>query len=139
MKRYNIIVVFRNQELDTLFCKRTKNPYKGYYNFPGGKVEEGESGYDAAYRELFEETGITKTKIILHKYMDFVFYLEDIILEVYAGYLYDSNLELKEEKNPLLWLNSDSIINKESKELFAGDGNIPYILEYVKNFIGRFI
>jgi len=30
----------------------------GKYNFPGGKIEEGESHVDAAIRELYEETGI---------------------------------------------------------------------------------
>lgn len=30
----------------------------GYWNFPKGKLEEGERGYDAALREVAEETGI---------------------------------------------------------------------------------
>lgn len=31
----------------------------GYWNFPKGKLETGERGYDAALREVTEETGIT--------------------------------------------------------------------------------
>ena len=57
MKKLNVIVVF-NKNLDkVLFCIRAKEPYKGLYNFVGGKVEKGESNNSAAYRELFEETG----------------------------------------------------------------------------------
>ena len=32
----------------------------GYWNFPKGKLEAGERGYDAALREVAEETGISK-------------------------------------------------------------------------------
>ncbi|MBI3046160.1 MAG: NUDIX domain-containing protein [Candidatus Harrisonbacteria bacterium] len=32
---------------------------RGYWNFPKGKLEAGERGYDAALREVTEETGIS--------------------------------------------------------------------------------
>ena len=59
MRKLNLIVVFNKNLSEALFCIRAKQPYKGLYNFVGGKVEENESSYDAAYRELFEETGIS--------------------------------------------------------------------------------
>ena len=57
---YNCIIVFNKTKDRALFCKRQKNPYRGLYNFVGGKVEPGEDSETAAYRELFEETGITR-------------------------------------------------------------------------------
>ena len=60
MQGYNVIAVFSENADKVLMCKRRKNPYKGLSNFVGGKIEESENGLDAAYRELEEETTITK-------------------------------------------------------------------------------
>ena len=38
MKRLNLIVVFNKNLTKALFCIRAKEPYKGLYNFVGGKV-----------------------------------------------------------------------------------------------------
>lgn len=62
-KSYNCIVVFDQDKNHVLFCKRVKDPFQGLYNFVGGKIEPGENGYDAAYRELEEETGIARQDI----------------------------------------------------------------------------
>ena len=55
MRKLNLVVVFNNNLDKALFCIRAKEPYKGLYNFVGGKVENGETNNEAAYRELFEE------------------------------------------------------------------------------------
>ena len=40
MKRnVNIIVVFNQNKSKVLMCKRKKAPFKGLYNFVGGKIE----------------------------------------------------------------------------------------------------
>ena len=50
MRKLNLIVVFNTDLEKVLFCIRAKEPYKGLYNFVGGKVENGETNDDAAYR-----------------------------------------------------------------------------------------
>ena len=67
---YNCIIVFNKTKDRILFCKRQKDPYKELYNFVGGKVEPGEDAEAAAYRELFEETGITRRQIRLYRLME---------------------------------------------------------------------
>ena len=69
-KHFKCIVVFNKTKDSILFCKRKKDPYKGLYNFVGGKVEPGESSEKAAYRELQEETGISPKDIDLYRVMN---------------------------------------------------------------------
>ncbi|MDE7045398.1 MAG: NUDIX hydrolase [Acetatifactor sp.] len=65
MQGYNVIVVFDQTEDRLLLCRRRHDPYKGLSNFVGGKIEAGEDGMAAAYRELEEETSITAEDIRL--------------------------------------------------------------------------
>lgn len=72
--KYNSIVVFNEEKDAILFCKRQKDPYKGLYNFAGGKIKPGEKSEEAAYRELKEGTGITRQQIRLYRMMDVQYY-----------------------------------------------------------------
>ncbi len=81
-KKMNIIAVYDQKEENILMCYRSKEPYRNLYNLVGGKVEENETDEDAAYRELEEETGITKQDIILSHLMDFQYEMSNIELQV---------------------------------------------------------
>jgi len=134
MQGYNCIMVYDKTGKELLFCKRTSDPYKGKYNLVGGKIEPGEDGFDAAYRELEEETGITPTKITLRHMMDFTYYNQGVgcYVEVYVGHL-SEDIVLRREKHPLCFLK----VEEEdffSLEKFAGEGNIGHMVEQVKQF-----
>ena len=83
MRKFNLIVVFDASLNKVLFCIRAKEPYKGLYNFVGGKVEENESNDNAAYRELFEETGISNQNIELEHFMDLNYFKYGNNLQVF--------------------------------------------------------
>lgn len=136
MKKLNVIMVFNKEENKILMCKRSKEPYKGRFNLVGGKVEDNEDELQAAYRELWEETGITDKDIALTHIMNFQYMLSDIELEVYAGRL-NNDVELVEEVNKLYWLDRNE--NFFDTEKFAGEGNIGHMLcqvyLYYKNIV----
>lgn len=129
MKKFNCIIVLNKEKDKLLFCKRISEPYTGLYNFVGGKIEDGEESLYAAYRELFEETGINDKDIVLEQFMDFTWYMHGILMEVYVGVL-NKNVELVPEKHPLHWL--DFSHNFFDMNIFAGEGNIGHMIEILK-------
>ena len=52
-------VLIRPDDSFLLACRPDGKPYAGYWEFPGGKIEAGESPLQALTRELDEELGIT--------------------------------------------------------------------------------
>ncbi|MGN0376713.1 MAG: NUDIX hydrolase [Suilimivivens sp.] len=127
----NAIVVLNKEKDKLLFCKRRKEPFKGLYNFVGGKIKSGEDHMTAAYRELCEETGITEHEIELMHFMDFTYYTDEILLEIYVGRL-NRNFEVHGEENELIWLDENH--NFFDKQVFAGNGNIGHILECIRKY-----
>lgn len=132
MRKLNLIVVFNKDLNKGLFCIRSKNPYKGKYNFVGGKVEENETNDEAAYRELFEETGISSNDIELDHFMDLNYFKYENNLQVYYGIL-KNEVTLVEEKNKLEWVTiNEELLNNEK---FAGNYNIPHIIKQIKVYL----
>ena len=129
MKKMNVIVVFDKDLKQTLMCKRTKEPYMGMYNLVGGKIEKENDGLNEAYRELIEETNITKDDIELTHFMNLTYVKWDKELEVYDGVL-NKDVELIEEVNKLEWVD----INENFFDMtrYAGEGNIGHIIEEIK-------
>jgi 8-oxo-dGTP diphosphatase len=131
MQGYNIIMVYNTATDKLLMCKRKKDPYMGLNNFVGGKIDPVEDGFSAAYRELYEETGISKGDIELKHLMDYTYYFQKCYVEVYVGKL-KNEVILVEEKNKLFWsdLNHDFFDMSE----YAGEGNIGHMIEQVNMY-----
>jgi len=126
MKKLNVILLFNKDESKVLMCMRKKEPYKGLFNLVGGKLEEGETELEGAYRELEEETGITKDDVSLSNLMNFQYIKSDFELEVFSGKL-NKDVSLVEELNKLYWIDSNE--NFYDKTKFAGEGNIGVMYE----------
>ena len=134
MKKYNVIVVFDNKIKNILMCKRAKEPYIGMYNLVGGKIENENDLLNEAYRELKEETNISKDDIELTHFMNIEYITMNKQLEVYFGIL-NKEVKLIPEVNKLEWVSINENFFDINK--YAGEGNIGHILEEIKLFINR--
>lgn len=67
------VVIFSilGEELKVLLIKRKAWPYEGMWAIPGGFVKMDESLEEAAYRELAEETNVTKAQVYLEQLFTF--------------------------------------------------------------------
>ncbi|MBL1320490.1 MAG: 8-oxo-dGTP diphosphatase MutT [Methylophaga sp.] len=78
------VAVIVNSEKDILLALRQAHQHQGgLWEFPGGKIEESESVYDALVREIDEEIGLTITSAhalikISHDYGD-----KSVLLDVW--------------------------------------------------------
>ncbi len=129
MVELNVCVVWSPERDKILMCLRRKEPYRGKFNMPGGHIEDGEDHLDAAYRELYEETAITRDDVELTHFMDFTYHLHGMVIEVYFGIL-RHEVEVHGEENDLYWLPLTE--NFFDYDRFAGDGNIGHIMRLLK-------
>lgn len=129
MKKYNVIAIFNKSLTKTLMCKRTKDPYMRMYNLIGGKIEKENDGLNEAYRELEEETAITRNDIVLSYFMSIEYITFNKSIEVYYGIL-NKNVKLIEEVNKLEWVDINDNFFDMNK--YAGEGNIGHIIEEIK-------
>ena len=125
MTNYNLILILNPSETDVLMCKRMKDPYEGKFNLVGGKIEDGEDLLLSAYRELFEETGISRIDVTLQPFIDFIWHPADMTMHVFIGRL-NHEVELEEEVHPLHWIPVAS--NFFDTNTYAGEGNIGHMM-----------
>ena len=132
MEKQNLFLVFDKGMNRMLMCKRSKAPYQGLLNLVGGKVEPKEDSVTAAYRELEEETSISREDIVLTHLMDLTYYLYGRILEVYVGRL-KSDMSVSGSENKLFWLPIQDY--RTCSGWLAGGGNVEHIIEYTLQLI----
>ena len=109
-----------------LAAERGYGEYRGFWEFPGGKREEGESGEEAIIREIKEELGVTIETdgfiaTIEHDYPDF-----HLIMDCYYAHVVEGVIKANEHM-ALRWISVDEI---ESLEWLPADWKIlPFVRE----------
>ena len=71
-------------------------PYEGYWEFPGGKIEPGESGEQALARELMEEMGVSVEQATPWLTKHFVYPHATVFLRFYRVWQWRGELESRE-------------------------------------------
>ena len=130
MKKIEVVagVIFWKDQV--LCVQRPKNKFhyiSEKYEFPGGKIEEGETKEEALHRELFEELNLaTKIKsfflTVVHEYPDFELTMHSFICEVVT-----KELILNEH------INQEWLTIKELDKLDWAAADIPIVNKLISN------
>ena len=104
--RVSAAVIHRDGKI--FATKRGYGEYRGKWEFPGGKREEGESGEEALYREIREELD---SKVKIEKLIcttDYDYPTFHLTMDVYLSTLIEGKLTLLEHEDAK-WVSLDSI------------------------------
>ncbi|AHG21217.1 nucleoside triphosphate hydrolase [Chania multitudinisentens RB-25] len=120
MKHLNIAVgIIRNPQQEIFITRRAADSHMaGFWEFPGGKVEQGETPEQALCRELQEETGINLQQVQLldvleHRFTDRIVTLNFYLVESWAGQPYGR------EGQPMRWVKQADLREEEFPEANA--------------------
>jgi len=97
------------KDKNKIFCtQRGYGEFKGYWEFPGGKIEENETPQEALKREIKEELTIDievgdLIDTVEYDYPEFHLSMDCFYAEIISG-----QIELKEHDNAL-WLERDNL------------------------------
>ncbi|MBI2306072.1 MAG: Nudix family hydrolase [Rhodocyclales bacterium] len=95
-------------EHDFLLARRPAGKvYAGWWEFPGGKVEAGESFHDALVRELHEELGITITAATPWLTREFVYPHATVRIRFFRVTAWDGEIH-PHEHDAIAWLRNDA-------------------------------
>ena len=109
MKQINVVAAIIEKDNCILATQRGYGKLKGFWEFPGGKIEEGESPELALHREIYEELKVeininTLFDVLDYDYPDFHLHMKCFLCTIKQG-----TLTLVEHDN-CAWLNADNIL-----------------------------
>jgi 8-oxo-dGTP diphosphatase len=130
MKKIEVVAAIIYYRNEILCVQRPENKFSYIskkFEFPGGKIESGESKQEALKREIMEELGISPTigdlfMTVVHSYPDFELTMHSYICEVFS-----KDIVLHEHIS-LKWLSSE-ILN----QLDWAAADIPIVNKLVNN------
>lgn len=108
MKNVKVVAAIIQDGDKTLSCQRGYGDLKDGWEFPGGKVEQGETGEQAIVREIQEELDVTIGNLEFlctaeHDYPTFHISMDCYLCNIVEGKIHD------EEHEDMKWLTPDEI------------------------------
>ncbi|MGD1393805.1 8-oxo-dGTP diphosphatase MutT [Vibrio harveyi] len=131
MKRIHIVaaIIFNQDKSQIFITKRPDDKHKGgFWEFPGGKVEQGESVEQAMIRELEEEIGITVTEQSLFEHLEYDYSEKSLKFDFMTVSQFD-NQPYGREGQEGRWVDVAALLDYTFPE-----ANVPILERVIKEF-----
>lgn len=115
MKTINVVAAIIKSGNKVFITERGHGEFKGKWEFPGGKIEPGETGEDAVVREIKEELRSTVKVLKFFGEINDVHGDRCFNVKFYICELVDGNLELTEHLSAK-WVEPKDIVDAEFME-----------------------
>jgi 8-oxo-dGTP diphosphatase len=126
LKTIEVVSAIIKKDDKILTTRRSLGDYKNLWEFPGGKMELGETRGEALIREIKEELELdinisSYLTTIDYDYPDFHLKMHCFICDIYDGQLYlnahnDAKWLVLEELDELEWVPADILVIEKLKE-----------------------
>jgi 8-oxo-dGTP diphosphatase len=111
MKQIEVVAAIIHDAEGRIFAtQRGYGDYKDWWEFPGGKMEQGETPEEALKREIWEEL---ETRIVVERFVATVewdYPQFHLTMHCYLCHVESGHLELKEHE-AAKWLNKDELVS----------------------------
>ena len=146
VKKYTVIPLFNIDGSEVLLIKKDRTAFKGRLNGVGGKIEDGETPEQGAYREIEEETSLKPEQVKNLTWLGTLTLPEQCDnankdkypeLWFYSGIVKDQSLAHapENETEPVAWY----MLNKDDNVIthleLAGDGNLEYFIRRARRLL----
>ncbi|MGD1450267.1 8-oxo-dGTP diphosphatase MutT [Vibrio harveyi] len=131
MKRIHIVaaIIFNQDKSQIFITKRPDDKHKGgFWEFPGGKVEQGESVEQAMIRELEEEIGITVTEQSLFEHLEYDYPEKSLKFDFMTVSQFDNQPYGREDQEGR-WVDVAALLDYTFPE-----ANVPILERVIKEF-----
>ena len=131
MKRLHIVaaIILNAEKTQVFITKRPDKVHKGgFWEFPGGKVEVGESAEQALIRELNEEVGIESTELAIFESLNHDYPDKSLYFDFFTVTKFDCEPYGKEEQESA-WVPISELRNYAFPE-----ANVPVVEKVIASF-----
>lgn len=92
-----------------LACKRSQGEFAGMWEFPGGKVKEGETAFDACRREVLEELGAKLSTTYYYDTVEYDYPTFHLSMDCYVCFLAQGEEPQALEHEEIRWVTQEEL------------------------------
>ena len=129
MKTIHVVAAILKKDNQIMIAQRLKGEFAGQWEFPGGKLEQGETASDALKREMMEEMEL---HINVHDYLmtaEYDYSTFHLTMECYMCSLNDEEIHLHDH-TAVKWIS----INDDINSINWVPADVQVIQEVIKKY-----